>query len=49
MPMIKKDKGQIEQEEEEEEGMEGKPQVHILSMRAQTDMLVHTQTDTHKL
>lgn len=40
---MKKDKGQIAQEEE---GIEGKPQVHILSMKAKTDMLVHTQAHT---
>lgn len=42
MPMMKKDERQIEQEGEEE-GKEGKPQVHILQMRQHTDLLVHTQ------
>lgn len=37
---MKKDEGQIEQEEEEEEG---KPQAHILSVKEQTDVLIHTQ------
>lgn len=46
---MKKDEARIEQEEEEEgegeEEEEEKPQAHILLMRAQTDMLIHTQTN----